>query len=79
MRLPPLPERDASGNRPAVQTAQVMLARKLIRTRVAQNLSRRELARRAGVSAETLSRIESGRHTPLPRTIEKLSRVLGEI
>ena len=79
MRLPPLPDRDESGSRPAVRTAQVMMARKLIRSRVAQNLSRREVARRAGVSAETLARIESGRHTPLPRTIEKISRVLGEI
>ena len=79
MRMPPLPERDAHGRRPAIATAKVVMARKIIRARATQALSRRRLAEEAGVSVETLARIESGRHMPRPLTIEKLTRVLGEI
>lgn len=78
MELPPLPERNVDGNRPAIPTAQAVVARWLIRARQAQALSRRELAERAGVSIETVARIESGRHTPRAETIRKLDAVLGE-
>ena len=77
-RLPPLPDRDDRGNRPAVRTAQVLLARKIIRTRLSQNLSRRALSAKAGIAVETLARIESGKHMPRPDTIEKITRALGE-
>lgn len=79
MEMPSLPERDARGNRPAIATAQVVLARRVIRARTARGLSRRELAQQAGVSGETIARLESGRHTPRPITIEKLVRILGDI
>ncbi|MFW6059771.1 MAG: helix-turn-helix domain-containing protein [Phycisphaeraceae bacterium] len=78
MPLPSLPERDENGNRPAAATAQVVLARRIIRAREAQGLSRRELAERSGLAVETLARLESGRQMPRPATIEKLMRVLGE-
>ncbi len=36
-----------------------------------------ELARKAGISANTLYRIEAGRHVPRPATIRKLAQALG--
>src|SRR3990170_2937613 len=74
--LPPLPERNAAGNYPAVEYARASLARKFIRDRVAVGLSQRQLALRAGVRVETLCRIETGKHTPSVATINKLDRVL---
>ena len=48
------------------------LAEKLVRRRKAAGLSQAELARRAGVRAETLNRIERARSTPDFSTIRKL-------
>lgn len=78
MQMPSLPERDEQGHRPAIPTAQAVVARWLIRARQANALSRRDLAAKAGVSAETVARIESGTHTPRPATVRKLAAVLGE-
>ena len=48
------------------------LAEKLVRRRQAAGLSQAELARRAGVRAETLNRIERGHTTPDFATVRKL-------
>ena len=48
------------------------LAEKLVRRRRACGLSQAELARRAGVRAETLNRIERGHTTPDFATVRKL-------
>ena len=48
------------------------LAEKLMRRRRACGLSQAELARRAGVRAETLNRIERGHTTPDFATVRKL-------
>lgn len=74
--LPSLPQPDADGNYPAVDYARASLARKIIRDRSAAGLSQRELAKRAGISFEHLSRIESGKHTPSVPTIDKIERAL---
>lgn len=37
----------------------------------------RELARAAGISADTLCQIEHGKHQPRPATIRKLAAALG--
>jgi ribosome-binding protein aMBF1 (putative translation factor) len=74
---PELPRPDHRGLRPARETLRAILARDIIRDRVAQGLSQGELARRAGIRAETLCRIEQGRHTPTIATIEKIDRVLS--
>ena len=79
MEMPPLPERDGQGNRPAVAMVQTLMARRVIRAREAMKLSRSELARRSGVCVETITRIESGRHTPRSSTISKIAQVLGKI
>ncbi len=76
--LPPLPEADANGEYPAVEYARGSLARKIIRERAALGLSQRELARRAGISFEHLSRIETGKHIPSVPTIDKLDRALKQ-
>ena len=74
--LPDYPPADAQGNRPAVAYARVSIARKIIQARKAAGLSQQELARRAGVRQETVSRLESGKHSPTVRTVDKLDRVL---
>jgi DNA-binding XRE family transcriptional regulator len=74
--LPEYPPADADGNRPAVQYARVSIARKIIEKRKAAGLSQVELAHRAGVRQETISRLESGKHSPTVRTVDKIDRVL---
>jgi DNA-binding XRE family transcriptional regulator len=74
----PLPNPDAAGNYPAVESARVVLARKLIRRRRAAGLTQAELARRAGVRVETLSRLEHAKHSPNVATVDKIVRILDE-
>jgi len=74
--LPPLPDADKDGNYPALKYCRISIARDLIKDRVAAGLTQRELAKLAGVRVETLSRIETGKHTPTVPTIEKLDRAL---
>ena len=74
--MPPLPKPDARGMRPARETLRAILARDIIKDRVALGWSQRELARRAGIRPETLCRIEAGRHTPTVATIERIDRAL---
>lgn len=71
--LPPANERD---NYPALDTMRALLARDIIRSRRALGWSQAELARKAGVRAETLNRIEQGRHSASVATIEKLDNAL---
>lgn len=75
--LPPLPEPDAQGNVPAVEYARASLARKLILARRAAGLSQAELAQRAGVRPETISRLEHGKHTPDARTFARIEKALA--
>jgi ribosome-binding protein aMBF1 (putative translation factor) len=77
--LPPLPKADRKGRRPARQTVRATLARSIIRKRVAAGLSQKELAEQAGISPETLSRIESGKHRPQTATIDKIAQALEEV
>lgn len=75
--LPPLPPPDERGNRPAVEFAQASIARSIVQDRLALGLSQQELARLAGVRQETISRIESGKHSPTVRTVEKIDKALN--
>ncbi|MGD9857752.1 MAG: helix-turn-helix transcriptional regulator [Planctomycetaceae bacterium] len=74
--LPALPEADAHGNRPAVEYATASLARKIIGRRRTLGLTQVELARRAGVRAETISRLEAAKHVPSIATVDKIDRAL---
>ncbi len=75
---PPLPLPDAKGNFPAVEAARVILARKIIRRRRAAGLTQAELARRAGVRVETISRLEHAKHSPNVATVDKIVRALEQ-
>jgi DNA-binding XRE family transcriptional regulator len=74
--LPELPPADAQGYRPAVPALRAAIARKLIRRRIAAGLSQQELAKRAGIRAETLNRLESGKHAPQRETLVRIDKVL---
>jgi transcriptional regulator with XRE-family HTH domain len=54
----------------------VIIARQIIRRRHVLGWTQAELAQRAGVRAETLSRLETGKHTPNIATVDKLDRAL---
>lgn len=74
--LQPLPKPDRKGNYPAVEFGCATIARGIIRDRVKAGLSQKELANIAGICAETLCRIETGRHLPSVPTIEKIDKAL---
>jgi ribosome-binding protein aMBF1 (putative translation factor) len=76
--LPALPAPDAEGNYPAAEALDVVVARQIIRRRHAAGWSQVELAQRAGVRQETVSRVESGKHVPNVATVDKLDRALRE-
>lgn len=73
---PELPGACQDGSYPAVETARILLARDLIRSRRALGWSQAELARRAGVRVETLDRLERGTHSPNVSSVDKLTRAL---
>src|SRR4051812_5661203 len=75
-RIAGFPPADSAGNRPAVAAMRAVLARDIVRDRERVGWSQAELARRAGIRAETLNRIETGKHTPSVATIEKIDVAL---
>ena len=72
--LPPLPPADERGHYPAIETARAIIARQVIRDRKAVGWTQAELANRAGVRQETISRIETGKHSPGLKTMAKIDR-----
>jgi ribosome-binding protein aMBF1 (putative translation factor) len=76
--LPPLPPADSEGTVSAMDYARASLGRKIARSMIAAGLSQAELARQAGVRAETLNRILKAKVSPDRRTIEKLDRILTQ-
>ena len=74
--LPPWPRADANGNMPALEFARVSIARSIIEERRALGLSQQELARLSGLRQETISRLETGKHAPNVRTVDKIDRAL---
>ena len=75
---PDLPAPNADGNFPALETLDALQARDILRARRKLGLSQADLARRAGIRAETLNRIEHGKNTPSVPTIAKIDRALKE-
>ncbi len=74
--VPLLPPAGADGNYPAAETLRALLAQQLVRRRRAAGWTQAELASRAGVRQETVSRLESGKHAPNVATVDKLDRAL---
>ena len=75
--LPARPRSDARGNVDARAAIDISIARDLINDRIRRGWTQTELARRAGVRLETISRIESGKHIPRQETLIKLDRALA--
>ena len=74
--LPALPSPDQEGHVPALAYIQVSIARDIVRERTALRLTQQQLAKLAGIRNETLCRLESGKHSPTVRTVEKIERAL---
>jgi|SRR5258708_6041184 len=74
--LPPFPKPDAQGHLPAVQYGRISIARDLIRDRKSVGLTQQRLAELAGVRQETVSRLESGKHSASVSSIEKIDRAI---
>ena len=60
----------AIGHRVRLITSEYILTE--VERVLALNLSQQQLARLAGVRQETISRLETGKHTADPRTMDKL-------
>ena len=75
--LPPFPKPDRNGRFPAVEYTRIAMARDLIRDRKAAGLSQQQLAELAGVRQETISRLETGKHTAGTQTIQKLTNAIS--
>jgi DNA-binding XRE family transcriptional regulator len=76
--IAPIPPRNKSGRRPAAAYILASIAREIVTDRKSAGLTQEALAKRAGIRQETLSRIESGKHTPKLKTLKKIDRVLGK-
>jgi len=74
--MPELPEADAAGNRPALEFMRVVIARGIIRDRLAKGWSQAELARQSGVRVEIVNRIEKARVTADETTLKRLDKAL---
>ncbi len=74
--LPPLPEPDEHGRVPAIEFTRISIARDIIRDRKALGVSQESLAKLTGMRQESISRIESGKHTATVRTIDRIDQAL---
>jgi ribosome-binding protein aMBF1 (putative translation factor) len=73
---PDLPPIDKDGTCEALPFLRASIARDIIRERRGVGLTQVQLAKLAGIRPETLSRLESGKHTPNVRTIERIEAAL---
>lgn len=74
--LPPLPPTLPNGNRDATLYADASIARSIVNKRHELGLTQVQLAKLAGIRQETLSRLESGKHKPNLRTVERIEAAL---
>jgi DNA-binding XRE family transcriptional regulator len=70
--LPPLPPVFDDGTSEARPYIRASIARSIIKERHELGLTQAQLAKLAGIRQETLSRLESGKHKPNVRTIERI-------
>ena len=69
---------DRSGRRTAGAYILASIAREIVADRKNAGLTQQELAKRARIRQETLSQIESGKHTPTLKTLKKIDMALGK-
>jgi DNA-binding XRE family transcriptional regulator len=74
--FPPMPPMDDKGCYPAQEAIRIGLARTIIERRKAAGWTQEELARAAGVRQETVSRLETGKHAPNIRTVDRIDLAL---
>src|ERR1035437_955754 len=67
--LPPMPAKTQSGNYPATETCNAIIAKKIVTRRIRAGMTQVELARKSGVRFETISRLESDKQVPRRETI----------
>jgi ribosome-binding protein aMBF1 (putative translation factor) len=77
-KLPDYPKADRKGRRPAVAFGRASIARDIITRRLAAGWTQEELATRAGLRVETISRLESARHAPQAKTLERIEAALAK-
>lgn len=77
LAMPAMPPEDEHGRMDAMAFARATIARGIIRDRTAAGLSQAELARRAGIDAATLNRIEKAKVTPDETTVRKIDRAIA--
>jgi DNA-binding XRE family transcriptional regulator len=77
--LPQLPKPNKDGNYPASESIRVIMARDIITSRIKAGWTQEELAKRAGVSVETISRLEAGKHKPQAATVEKIDAAFKKV
>ena len=72
--LPPFPPADAKGTVPPLNTCRSRSRGTSSRSGGRLGLSQLQLAELAGLRQETLSRLESGKHSPTVRTVDKIDQ-----
>jgi ribosome-binding protein aMBF1 (putative translation factor) len=73
---PDFPPVADDGTCEALPFLRASIARDIIRERRALGLTQAQLAQMAGIRQETLSRLESGKHKPNVRTVERIEVAL---
>ena len=74
--MPPLPPVADDGSVEALPYIDASIARGIIKDRRELGLTQSRLAELAGIRQETLSRLESGKHKPNMRTLERIESAL---
>ncbi len=75
---PDFPPIDKDGTCEALPFLRASIARDIIRERRKLGLTQVQLAKLAGIRQETLSRLESGKHKPNVRTVERIEAALKQ-
>ena len=73
---PDFPPIDKDGTCEALPFLRASIARDILHERRALGLTQAQLAKLAGIRQETLSRLESGKHKPNVRTVERIEAAL---
>lgn len=79
VEMPPHPAPDKKGRRSAVEFGKASIAREVTTRRIEAGWTQEQLARNAGVRAETVCRIEGAKHHPQQATLAKIEQALAKV